>query len=345
MTNINTQEKTKNKTKAIVLLSGGLDSRLAVKMMLKQGIELKALNFTTSFCTCTAKSSCCSEAKQATDEYGIELEVFNHTKELLEAVKKPKYGHGRALNPCLDCRIAMFKKAKKIMEAEGASFIVTGEVLGERPMSQRLDAIQIIEKDSGLKGKLLRPLSAKLFEPTDAEKEGLVDRNALLDIQGRGRKPQIRLAEELGLKDYPCPAGGCLLTDVNYAKKLKRLLKFNDDPTNKQLALLRVGRHFEIDGNIIVVGRDEVENKRIEVLSEPDDTLLKCKNVEGPAVIIKGSSFSKDVLTKAASVAARYSQGRDLEKVVVICTDKNNDNSWTVNPSDGFKLVETLTNQ
>ncbi|KKN02410.1 hypothetical protein LCGC14_1117950 [marine sediment metagenome] len=336
--------KTKEQVRAIALLSGGLDSRLAVKMMLEQGIELKALNFVTSFCTCTAKSSCCSEAKKATDEYGIEMKVINSTKELIEAVKNPKHGYGRGLNPCLDCRISMFKTAKKIMEEEGASFIVTGEVLGERPMSQRLDAINIIERDSGLKGKLLRPLSAKLFEPTDVEKKGIVDRDALLAIRGRGRKPQIKLAEDLGIKDYPCPAGGCLLTDISYSQKLKRLLAINEFPTNKQLALLRVGRHFDIDGNMVAIGRDEAENKRIEVLKEPGDTILECSGCEGPTTIIKGGDFSDEIVRKAASLTARYSQGRGAEKMAVVCVNKNGQTDLKVNPKDGFKLAETLTN-
>ena len=331
------------KTKAIALLSGGLDSRLAVKLMLEQGVEVIALNFVTCFCTCTPKSSCRSEAKQAAEEFGIPLKILNHTEALMRAVKNPKHGFGRGLNPCLDCRIAMFKKAAEVMEQEGATFIVTGEVLGERPMSQRLDAIKIIERDSLLKGKILRPLSAKLFEPTDAEKQGIVERKRLLAISGRGRKPQIKLAEDLGINDYPCPAGGCLLTDKNYAAKLKSLLGINADPTNKELNLLKVGRHFFIEEHLVVVGRNEEENARLEQLKENMDVSLTCRGFEGPTTIIKGNDISSELLTKAAALTARYSQGRNEEQVLVSCVNGGKEQIVHAKPSDGFKLAEALS--
>jgi len=332
------------KTKAIALLSGGLDSRLAVKLMLEQGIEVIALNFTTCFCTCTPKSSCRSEAKQAAEEFGIPLKILNHTEELLGAVKNSKHGFGRGLNPCLDCRIAMLKKAAEIMEQEGASFIITGEVLGERPMSQRLDAIKIIERDSLLRGKILRPLSAKFFEPTEAEKQGIVKRELLLAISGRSRKPQIKLAEDLGINDYPCPAGGCLLTDRVYAAKLKALLAINADPTNKELNLLKVGRHFFIEEHLVVVGRNEEENKRLEQLKEHQDILLACRGFEGPTTIIKGNDISPALLTKAAALTARYSQGRNEKQVSVSCVNGEKEQIIQAKPSEGFKLAEGRTN-
>jgi tRNA U34 2-thiouridine synthase MnmA/TrmU len=332
------------KIKALALLSGGLDSRLAVKMMLNQGIEVIALNFTTCFCNCTAKSSCRSEARKAVEEFGITLKVIDHTDVLLKAVKNPKYGYGRSVNPCIDCRIAMFKTAAEVMNEEGASFIITGEVLGERPMSQRLDAINIVERDSSLKGLILRPLSAKLFEPTDAEKQGIVDREQLLAISGRSRSPQIKLAEDLGVNDYPCPAGGCLLTDKHYARKLKAMLAINPSPTKKELNMLKVGRHFFIDEHLIVVGRNEQENERLNLLKETEDTVLMCAGFEGPTTIIKGNDISPEVLGKAAALTARYSKGRDEAEISVNCLNSESQ-TIIVKPSDGYQLIEELATE
>ena len=197
--------------KAVALFSGGLDSILAIRLILEQGIEVHALNFLTLFCTCTSKG-CMHQATKAARQLDVPLKVMNITEEYMEVVKNPKYGRGRNMNPCLDCRIFTFRKAKDFMEEIGASFVVTGEVLGERPMSQRRNAMEVIEKESGLSGYIVRPLCAKLFEPTVPEREGIVDRNRLLDIQGRRRDRQISIAKDLGISDYPCPAGGCLLT-------------------------------------------------------------------------------------------------------------------------------------
>ncbi|MDP3804786.1 MAG: hypothetical protein Q8Q87_04470, partial [Candidatus Omnitrophota bacterium] len=225
--------------KALALLSGGLDSILAAKLVLEQGIEVEAINFLTIFCTCTHKG-CQHAATQAAKTLNIPLKIFNITEEYLEVIKNPKHGYGSNMNPCIDCRIFIFKKAKDYMKEAGASFIVTGEVLGERPMSQRRDAILLIEKEAGLKGLILRPLSAKLFEPTIPEKEGIVDRAKLLDISGRSRKPQIVLAKKFAIFDYPCPAGGCLLTDPGFAKRMKDLL-VHDALTLDNARLLKFG--------------------------------------------------------------------------------------------------------
>ena len=204
--------------KAVALFSGGLDSILAIRLMLEQGIEVHALNFLTLFCTCTSKG-CMHQATKAARQLDVPLKVMNITEEYMEVVKNPKYGRGRNMNPCLDCRIFTFRKAKDFMEEIGASFVVTGEVLGERPMSQRRNAMEVIEKESGLSGYIVRPLCAKLFEPTVPEREGIVDRNRLLDIQGRRRDRQISIAKDLGISDYPCPAGGCLLTRKEFSER------------------------------------------------------------------------------------------------------------------------------
>jgi tRNA U34 2-thiouridine synthase MnmA/TrmU len=206
--------------KAIALLSGGLDSTLAAKIVLDLGIELEALNFLTVFCTCTNKGETCLASQKAVSALGIPLKVLNVSEAYLPVVKNPKHGYGSNMNPCIDCRIFMLKKAKAYMEEIGASFIVTGEVLGERPMSQRRDSMRLIEKEAGLDGLILRPLSAKLLPASIPEKEDWVDREKLLKIQGRSRKPQIHLADHYGIRDYPCPAGGCLLTDPVFPLRL-----------------------------------------------------------------------------------------------------------------------------
>ncbi|HEY5973898.1 MAG TPA: hypothetical protein VIU41_04085, partial [Geobacteraceae bacterium] len=205
------------KRKALALLSGGLDSTLAVKVMLEQGIEVEALNFTSPFCTCTGKNAGCkSEAVRVAEEFNIPIKVMHKGAEYLEIVRNPRHGYGKALNPCIDCRIFLLRKAKEYMAQSGADFVITGEVLGQRPMSQRRDTLRVIERESGLAGLLLRPLSARHFEPTIPEKEGWVDREKLLAFKGRSRKDQMDLAAELDVTNYPCPAGGCMLTEVSF---------------------------------------------------------------------------------------------------------------------------------
>lgn len=317
--------------KAIALLSGGLDSRLAVKLMQEQGVEVTALNFVTPFCNCTSKGSCKMEAKKASEQFGIELQVVPLFEEFMEAVKHPLHGYGSGMNPCLDCRILMFRMAGEYMRNNGASFIVTGEVLGERPMSQRLDAMRIIERESGLAGYIVRPLCAQLFEPSIPEKEGWIDREAMLSISGRSRKPQIKLAEDLDIGDYPCPAGGCLLTDKIFAGKLRALLKQIPDPTKNDILLLKVGRHFSTsNGGRVVVGRNEAENLRIDQLSDTGDWLLAAERCVGPTVLVRGEHIKEDDLKEAAGLAAGYGKGRDEPLVEIGCKLVGADGQKTV---------------
>lgn len=306
------------KRKAIALLSGGLDSRLAVKMMLEQGIEIEALNFVTVFCTCTAKSSCKSEARKAAEEYGIPLKTLNATEEILDAIRDPKHGFGRGLNPCLDCRISMFRRAGRYKEETGADFLVTGEVWGERPMSQRPDALRTIEKESGLAGLIVRPLSAHLFEPTIPEREGWIDREKMMAIEGRSRKPQMQLAAELGVNDYPCPAGGCLLCDRNFAARLKHLLADDPHPAIAEIQALRLGRLiFSSEGKRIMIPRNDEETKRLVALARPGDLLMSADGHMGPTTVIKGAGIGDTTLREAAALTARYGQGREAELVTV----------------------------
>ena len=333
-----------SKIKAIALLSGGLDSRLAVRMMQEQNIEITAINFMTPFCNCTAKTSCKSEARKASEEYGIPLRTISAFDEYMEVIKNPKHGYGRGINPCLDCRILIFKKAGSLMREIGASFLITGEVLGERPMSQRLDAIKIIERDSGMNGLIVRPLSAGLFEPTIPEKEGWIDRSKLLSISGRSRRPQIKLAKELNLADWPCPAGGCLLTDKIFSGKLRHLLSLKANPSKNDVLLLKAGRHFSGDsGAQIVVGRNETENQRIEQLAVDGDWLITASNWTGPTVLVRAQDPDDRDLTLAARLCARYGKGQSAQVVDVLCRfigDESRDTSKEVEPFREGELVD-----
>ncbi|MGB9798098.1 MAG: tRNA 4-thiouridine(8) synthase ThiI, partial [bacterium] len=267
--------------KAIVLLSGGLDSTLAIKLLLEQGIDVIAVHFTSPFFRS-------SWAVKTAREWGIPLLEIDITDDILKLLKAPPHGFGSQMNPCIDCHALMLRKAKEIMEEVGASFVATGEVLGERPMSQNREALRIVEKESGLEGLLLRPLSAKLLPPTIPEKEGWVDREKLLDIKGRSRKRQLELAEKWGIKDYPSPAGGCLLTDPQFSKRLKDLLD-NKELTKENVVLLKLGRHFRLRKGVkLVVGRNKEENERIREFSREGGILLRAYSHKGPDGLLRG---------------------------------------------------------
>jgi tRNA U34 2-thiouridine synthase MnmA/TrmU len=300
--------------KAIALLSGGLDSTLAVRLILDQGIEVIAVNFVTPFCTCNRKGRC--EARHVASQFDIELKVFNVGEEYIRLIRNPRYGYGRQMNPCLDCRIFMFTKARRLMEEIGAAFVFTGEVLGQRPMSQRRDAMRLIERESGLEGRLLRPLSAKLLPPTLAEEE-MVDRDKLMEIQGRSRKSQMELAQAYGIDDYACPAGGCLLTDPQFAQRIRDLFEHTPEPSLKDVELLKVGRHFRLsDKAKVIVGRDEAENKRLLKLPRADDLCLRVLDFPGPLTLLQGEQSPENV-AQAAALAARYSDAKASPHVKV----------------------------
>jgi len=324
------------KKKAIALLSGGLDSTLALKIVLDLGFEVIALNMKTPFCTCDGKSGVCYSSKFS-QEFGIKLVRIFGGEDYLEIVKNPKHGYGRNLNPCIDCRIYLFKKAKELMEKEGAVFIFTGEVLGERPMSQRLDAMKLIEKESGLKGKVLRPLSAKLLEPTLSEKEEIIDRSALLNLQGRSRKRQIQLAGDYQIKDYPCPAGGCLLTEENFARRLKDSFNHNED-TLRHISLLKIGRHFRLplqggsksNGAKLIVGRDQEENNLLLSLAQAEEVKFTVKEFKSALGVLLGEPLPED-LSLSARISARYCQERSLASLII--------KTWT-NSEDEHQEIE-----
>jgi hypothetical protein len=297
------------KRKALALLSGGLDSTLAVKVMLDQGIEVEALNFTSPFCTCTGKNAGCkSEAMRVAEEFGIPIKVMTKGVDYLEVVRSPRHGYGKAINPCIDCRIYLLSKAKEYLAESGADFVITGEVLGQRPMSQRRDTLRIIEKESGLEGLLLRPLSAKHFPPTIPEQEGWVDRDKLLAIQGRSRKEQMELAEELDVTNYPCPAGGCMLTEVTFAPKVRDLFDHCPTLNLRDFRLLKIGRHFRVGaGTKALIGRNEAENSLLEAQLQEGEVVFRWVDGSSPTGVLTGP-VDDNALTTAARILLRYTR-------------------------------------
>jgi len=337
----------KARTRALMLLSGGLDSILAVKILQEQDIEVTGLTFVSYFFNFEL-------AKKAAQQLKIKLKIIDFSDEHLTMVKNPCYGYGKAVNPCIDCHVLMLRKAREISglgQALSANakipreyfrscellaprlrqdharsqfdvaeitcpnpklrrfdFVATGEVIGERPMSQNKQALELIEKQSGLQGYLLRPLSAKLLEPTIVEEKGLINRDKLLDISGRSRKRQIALAKKWKIKEYPTPAGGCLLTDLQFAQRLKELFAKWPDCHGNDVFLLKLGRHFWVDGNKIIVGRNEEENKRIKKLAQKGDLVIEPKDFPGPTILIRDKvKLLKESLVEAKKLMIKYS--------------------------------------
>jgi tRNA U34 2-thiouridine synthase MnmA/TrmU len=299
-------------TKVLTLLSGGLDSTLAVKIMIDQGVDVEAVNFTTPFCLCDK----CS-VDRVEIMFGINVHRVYLGQEYLDLIANPPHGYGSHMNPCIDCRILMLKKAKEIAKKIGATSIVTGEVLNQRPFSQKKSMMDTIEKEVDLEGKILRPLSAKLLPITDQEKNGLLDREKLYSIQGRRRIQQIELAKSWGITDYPCPSGGCLLTDPQFSRKLRDFLDYNKKLTFKEIELLKIGRHFRIDGKKLIVGRNKNENQKLlSTANQENKPYLEVTNYMSPITLLEKNT-TKNVTEKAASITARYSDAPKNAKVKV----------------------------
>jgi tRNA U34 2-thiouridine synthase MnmA/TrmU len=296
--------------RALGLLSGGLDSILAVKVLQAQGISVTGISFETPFFNS-------KNAGVAAEQLSIPLVVRDITAIHLEMLREPKHGFGANMNPCIDCHILMVKIADCIMREQGLDFVFTGEVLNERPMSQNRRALRIVQKESGCGGRLLRPLSAKLLEETLPEKEGKVNRDMLFSIHGRSRKPQMELAAKYGLSEYPTPAGGCLLTDPRFSQKLRDLWEHEGLVNVKWIALLKTGRHFRLDsGKKAIVGRNREENETLVSSAAADDMILKTVSVPGPVAIVPGGGAPGDVL-EAARLCARYSDAGWGSEVVL----------------------------
>lgn len=303
-------------TKALAMMSGGLDSVLAAKIIKDQGIDVIGICFRSYF---FSEKNAVRMAKQV----DVPLIVVDFSKDHLEMVKNPKYGYGKNINPCIDCHAMMMKYSGNLLTKYNADFIITGEVLNQRPMSQNKGSLDIVKKESGFSDKILRPLCAKNIEPTEMELNGLVDREKLLDISGRQRIIQMELAEKFGIHDYPSPAGGCSLTEPNYAIRLKELLKFNNNPSENSLMLLSLGRHFRTElGAKIISTRDEKEENAIGKYLTEEDIVLRAKDFNGSLIVIQGKTQALDI-EFAAKIAARYSKGKNEKCVAVEFGDFN----------------------
>lgn len=302
--------------KAVCSFSGGLDSMLAAKIMVEEGIEVEALYFKTGFGGCGEIENALP-VRQRAESLGVKMTVVDVSAELLKIISAPQYGFGKNMNPCMDCHALFFRKCYEYMEKLGASFIVTGEVVGERPMSQRKWAMMEIDRFTGLEGLILRPLSARIMPPTIPEKKGWVNRENLFAISGRSRKPQRLLAQRFGIKSYPNAAGGCLLTEKDFSRKLKDIMEHRSVLTERDIALLRTGRHFRLSPEAkLVIGRDERENERLLKLAARDDIRFATVDVPGPVGVLTGGASERDQQT-AASVISSYSDAEHPEEVLV----------------------------
>jgi tRNA U34 2-thiouridine synthase MnmA/TrmU len=319
---------------AIVLFSGGLDSALAVLLLLRQDVEVTALTFMTAFgCDLSDRSSCGHNPFPAAERFGFRVKLMNLGTDYIDMVRKPRFGYGKNMNPCVDCRIMMLRQAKDFMDLSGADFVATGEVLGQRPFSQVKHRLQLTEQEAGLSGVLLRPLSAKLLPVTVPEQRGWVDREGLMAFEGRSRKPQMELARELGLEDYPNPASGCLLTDPGYAARLRDLLRFSDVIDLTDLNLLRTGRQFRLSDRCkAVVGRNEQDNQRIVAACTAADVVLEVPETGSPITILRGAPEATDI-ELAAAITARYSARRAEPHVAVAVRRGNGEERLTVEPA------------
>ena len=306
------------KGKVVALLSGGLDSQLAVRMMQKQGFEVSAVAIKTPFCDFDCGRGCGFEIRERADDLNVNLKTVYLGDDYIEMLKHPKYGRGAGFNPCVDCRAMMFEAAKKHMKEIGADFVISGEVLGQRPMSQHRKALRTIEDESDLEGKIVRPLSGALLPATDPERDGLIRREDLGMIRGRSRKPQLAMAKEFGIADPPNAGGGCLLTDPAFGLRVKDLFDHTETPTVNDIDLLKVGRYHRLDEEtVMVVGRNKAENEAIGMLALPGDILLEARDFVGPTTILRGKT-AKNHAKFAASVTLKYSDAPDADGHITV---------------------------
>jgi tRNA U34 2-thiouridine synthase MnmA/TrmU len=305
-------ESEKRKARGLGLCSGGLDSMLAGLVLRAQGIEVEWVAFETPFFSS-------AKARKASRATGIPLTVRSIFPQYITMLRNPPAGYGKQMNPCMDCHTLMFRLAGEIMREKGLDFLFSGEVLGQRPMSQTKPSLRYVEKHSGLGGHILRPLSAKLLPETIPERQGLVDRERLLDIHGRGRKDQIALAKKFGISDYPAPAGGCLLTDKGFSVRLKDLLDHHPEATENEVHLLKFGRHFRLNPQAkLIVGRTEKDNENIlRHHDSAQDVVLDVRDYPSPIGILSGGADERTVFL-AASICVGYSKAPKLAPVNVV---------------------------
>lgn len=306
--------------RCLALYSGGLDSIVAIKLLAEQGIDVQPLYFATPFFGFQALIDPEPFIREHFTRFGIRPRIVDYTDEFIQILARPAHGYGKHFNPCIDCKIGMLKMASKMLEPLQASFVITGEVLGQRPMSQRRDAMNVIERDAGLKDRLLRPLTAQHLKPTLPERCGMVDREALLAIAGRGRKAQEELAHAYGIFDIPNPAGGCLLTYEQSARKVRHTFeRFAPAlPSRYDLMLDVLGRKFMLDaGTVLIVARNEQENELMAHLVHPGNLFLKMAGIPGPFCILRGDS-APILLEKAAGICLRYSKARGQSGITAL---------------------------
>jgi tRNA U34 2-thiouridine synthase MnmA/TrmU len=331
----------KNEIIGLGLVSGGLDSLIACLLVQQQGIKVIGLNFTSPFCQYNKESSqeeCKLDLFQ--EKLGIEIYYKPLEEDYLEILRNPKFGYGKHLNPCIDCRIYILKKAKDFMKEINADIIFTGEVLDQRPKSQHLKALKIVEKESDLEGRLLRPLSAHQLKPTIYEQERLIDRKKLLGIRGRSRRIQMKLARENKLLENYYACGGCLLTDENFTNRLKDAFKYKAKLLLEDIPIIRTGRHFRYKQTKIIVGRNENENNLLLNLKGPNDLLMEAVGVPGPITIIQGD-YNDDSLNFAAKLTLRYSDLIQLQGKVKYGTDYgnlNNEKTVEIQNNENFEI-------
>ncbi|MEJ7642064.1 MAG: hypothetical protein WKF36_07700 [Candidatus Nitrosocosmicus sp.] len=319
----------KKKIKAVALLSGGLDSQIAVRMMKEQNIEVEAVAIKTPFCDFDCGKGCGHKVMEVSSELGIKLKTVYLGKDYLTMLKNPKHGYGSGMNPCIDCRKMMYDEAKKHMKTIGADFLITGEVLHQRPMSQNSNALSVIEKETDMEGKVLRPLSAQLLPKTEPEKKGIVDRSLLGSIQGRSRKEQLQLANRFDIADPPNSAGGCLLTDPQFAVRIRDLMKYSvDEPSINDVELLKLGRHFRFNEHSkLIVGRNHGENESLLSLSLKHDFIIQAVDIPGPVAILRISDRPdlrkhKKLLLSSIGITLRYTDAMPEKNCEVRVTNK-----------------------
>ena len=326
-----------SRVRAISLFSGGLDSICATRLVMEQGIEVIAVKFVSPFFGYDILRDPQGYKKETLRKYGIDVTVVDISADYLRMLRNPAHGFGRYFNPCIDCKIFMLERARAMLEELDAAFLITGEVLGQRPMSQRRDTLNVIERDSSTRSRLLRPLSAKLLNPTEAEVQGLVDRERLLDFSGRGRSRQIALARKMGIEDFPAPAGGCILADPILSRRIARVYEgdFVVTPQNMgvpDILLMLLGRQFLLPHNgWLILGRDEKENNRLEELQERGDIKLFIEERPGPVALLRRAAElyeskekREEDIAAAVGLVSRYAKktdGRSSGGTVIIIED------------------------
>lgn len=289
-----------SRIRALVLLSGGLDSMLAAKILIELEIEVVGLSFKSYFFDVI-------KARKTAEQLGVKLMEVDFSDEHLKMVKKPSHGYGKNINPCVDCHGMMLKKAGEIMKKDKFDFVATGEVLGQRPMSQNKEALKIVEKIAGLEGKIIRPMSAKLLDETEIEKLDKIDREKLLDISGRSRHRQLELVKKYDIKEYASPGGGCILTEPDFSKKLFKIFEYWPDCNGNDIALLKNGRSFwfNIENQkkvLVIIGRDEEDNKNLLKLKQVDDTIIEPIDFAGPISLIRIKNYKQEIINKIQKV-------------------------------------------